>query len=714
MLSILSRAGQGRRLLRGPQSYGCGTVIRSSQDRREDKIKEQQGRRAKWDKMKGSRHKMRLESLPQKGRSGGGQSQLLEARVRRARDQKDKFVAAREFVQRTTATQRERTMAEARILRQRSRQLKQRGTPGLGFTPARFRLLPIENESGTDLTALSNGEGASMSIRELSEQVAKSTFDNIGLRADVVEAAMGILKAQLSARNPFNKDEVRPTEIQALGIPEIMGLTRMAKNKKKKVVEVEGAGPNVFLAAETGSGKTLAYALPLISQLKQEEDAGALRREKRPRALVLVPSRELVKQVTGTLKKIGHTAKMRTVGLHLGVTRRHLRELVEQGPIDVLVSTPGAILRYMGRDPLLSPADIRRLVVDEADSMMDSHSFGDQMDQVLDMVRRANQTQGRREQAVFVSATLPKMIREQIIGRYPDVVHVTTPSLHRAPVKLAQTFVDVSKDYQGHRLNALWYVLRTAATDKHLIIFCNNKVHANMVYRQLYKRGVPSLLLVGGSRPPKKKNAEAAPRRERLTDEEEEERRLAARNSRRAPRGADAWERATWFAGQRIPVEEESVDEVIEESAEESAEADEVEVEDQEVEPVSGVDVSDLKAPIPGFDREEVLRAFVSAGPIPAHLLPPIPAEQTPETEGLAGTRKILVCTDLASRGLDTTCVTHVVLFDFPTTAIDYLHRSGRTARAGTRGKVTALVGKKDRRLAEQIRLAIRQGGVIN
>ncbi|KAJ2334913.1 DEAD-box ATP-dependent RNA helicase 39, partial [Coemansia sp. RSA 2681] len=90
---------------------------------------------------------------------------------------------------------------------------------------------------------------------------------------------------------------------------------------------------------------------------------------------------------------------------------------------------------------------------------------------------------------------------------------------------------------------------------------------------------------------------------------------------------------------------------------------------------------------------------------------------QTAETEGLAGlagSRKILVCTDLASRGLDTTCVTHVVLFDFPTTAIDYLHRSGRTARAGTRGKVTALVGKKDRRLADQIRLAIRQGGVIN
>ncbi|KAJ2780082.1 hypothetical protein GGI18_003855 [Coemansia linderi] len=672
---------------------------------------------------------MRLESLPQKGRGSGGQTQLLEARVRRARDQKERFVQAREFVQRNSTTQRERTMAEARILRQRSRQLKQRGTPGLGFTPARFRLLPIENESGTDLTALSNGEGGSMTIKELSEQVSKSTFDNVGLRADVVEAVKGILKEQLSARNPFGKaePELRPTEIQALGIPEILGLTRMSNKKPKTQQEIDGPGPNVFLAAETGSGKTLAYALPLISQLKQEEEdnarnIGKLRREMRPRALILVPSRELVKQVTSTLKKIGHTAKTRTVGLHLGVSRKHLRELVEQGPIDVLVSTPGAIIRYMGRDPILSPASIRRLVVDEADSMMDSHSFGDQMDEVLDMVRRSNETQGRREQAIFVSATLPKMIREQIIHRYPDVTHVTTPSLHRAPVKLSQTFIDVSKDYQGHRMNALSFVLRTAAADKHLIIFCNNKAHANIVYRQLYKRGVQSLLLVGGSRPPKKagaKETSSKAGRERLSDEEEERLRLIARNSKRAPRGADAWERATWFAGQNDHAAAETAEqpEVDEVEAEEEAVAEDEEVEDTAAEPVSGVDIGDLKAPIPFFDREEVLRAFVSPGPIPPHLLPPLPADQVIESEGSAGpatSRKILVCTDLASRGLDTTCVTHVVLFDFPTTAIDYLHRSGRTARAGTRGKVTALVGKKDRRLADQIRLAIRQGGVIN
>ncbi|PPR96462.1 hypothetical protein GOBAR_AA24211 [Gossypium barbadense] len=67
-----------------------------------------------------------------------------------------------------------------------------------------------------------------------------------------------------------------------------------------------------------------------------------------------------------------------------------------------------------------------------------------------------------------------------------------------------------------------------------------------------------------------------------------------------------------------------------------------------------------------------------------------------------------LVCTDLAARGLDLD-VNHVVMFDFPLNSIDYLHRTGRTARMGAKGKVTSLVAKKDLLLAERIEEAIRK-----
>jgi len=71
-----------------------------------------------------------------------------------------------------------------------------------------------------------------------------------------------------------------------------------------------------------------------------------------------------------------------------------------------------------------------------------------------------------------------------------------------------------------------------------------------------------------------------------------------------------------------------------------------------------------------------------------------------------------MVCTDLAARGLDfgRMKVDHVVNFDFPLNSLDYIHRSGRTARAGSGGKVTNLVAKKDRVLAGEIDNAVKLG----
>ena len=71
-----------------------------------------------------------------------------------------------------------------------------------------------------------------------------------------------------------------------------------------------------------------------------------------------------------------------------------------------------------------------------------------------------------------------------------------------------------------------------------------------------------------------------------------------------------------------------------------------------------------------------------------------------------------MVCTDLAARGLDfgRIKVDHVINFDFPMNALDYIHRSGRTARAGAGGKVTNLVAKKDRILAGEIDSAVKLG----
>ncbi|KAG8052519.1 hypothetical protein GUJ93_ZPchr0001g32869 [Zizania palustris] len=89
-----------------------------------------------------------------------------------------------------------------------------------------------------------------------------------------------------------------------------------------------------------------------------------------------------------------------------------------------------------------------------------------------------------------------------------------------------------------------------------------------------------------------------------------------------------------------------------------------------------------------------------------------VPAEERVENlnkfRNEEGDCPTLVCTDLAARGLDLD-VDHVIMFDFPSNSIDYLHRTGRTARMGAKGKVTSLVAKKDVTLATRIEEAIKR-----
>jgi ATP-dependent RNA helicase MRH4 len=75
---------------------------------------------------------------------------------------------------------------------------------------------------------------------------------------------------------------------------------------------------------------------------------------------------------------------------------------------------------------------------------------------------------------------------------------------------------------------------------------------------------------------------------------------------------------------------------------------------------------------------------------------------------------KVLVVTDLASRGIDTTQVRHVILYDVPHSSIDFIHRLGRTGRMGRRGKATVLVGKGDRRdVVSEVREGMFKGQAL-
>jgi superfamily II DNA/RNA helicase len=78
-------------------------------------------------------------------------------------------------------------------------------------------------------------------------------------------------------------------------------------------------GKSVLMASHTGSGKTLAYLLPLVTRLRKQEDAeGFVSRPKRPRVLVLSPTRELAEQIGSVAKQLAHFAKFRSAVLSAG------------------------------------------------------------------------------------------------------------------------------------------------------------------------------------------------------------------------------------------------------------------------------------------------------------------------------------------------------------------------------------------------------------
>lgn len=93
--------------------------------------------------------------------------------------------------------------------------------------------------------------------------------------------------------------------------------------------------------------------------------------------------------------------------------------------------------------------------------------------------------------------------------------------------------------------------------------------------------------------------------------------------------------------------------------------------------------------------------------------LPPVQRASIIQKFG-SGAIRVLISTDLAARGLDTPWVNHVINFDFPRSLQDYLHRAGRTARAGRGGAVTSFVTGKDRALFEYIELAAKQRRILS
>ncbi|KAG5544724.1 hypothetical protein RHGRI_017240 [Rhododendron griersonianum] len=244
-------------------------------------------------------------------------------------------------------------------------------------------------------------------------EVLASSFEELGLS----EEAMGALEEMgISA----------PTEIQRIGIPCVL------------------KGKSVVLGSHTGSGKTLAYMLPLAQLLRRDEALyGMLMKPRRPRAVVLCPTRELSEQVVFRVaKSISHHARFRTTMVS-GGTRLRPQEDSLNTPIDMVVGTPGRVLQHIEEGNMVY-GDIQYLVLDEADTMFD-RGFGPDIRKFLGPLKnRASKSDDKGFQTVLVSATMTKAVQNLIDDEFQGIEHVRTSTLHKKIASARHDFIKLS------------------------------------------------------------------------------------------------------------------------------------------------------------------------------------------------------------------------------------------------------------------------------
>lgn len=254
------------------------------------------------------------------------------------------------------------------------------------------------------------------------------------------------------------KNFVKPTEIQARAMPLLL--------KGKTVVGV----------AETGSGKTLTYALPVLHLLKTLENKGnPVEEDARPRAVVIVPTRELGEQVSKVFKPFTHTTRLR-VRTVLGGTTLEIAKRNIKGPFEVLVATPGRLVKLLERR-LINLSDVRFFVFDETDQMLDQ-SF------IADARKLVGACPSSRQMALF-SATVSSSVERLIAALFAGAEVVRSRGSHRVVATLTTKNETVPDGKRFPLLEALLAKKVTGGT----LIFTNTREQCDRLAAELKKIG---------------------------------------------------------------------------------------------------------------------------------------------------------------------------------------------------------------------------------
>ena len=244
---------------------------------------------------------------------------------------------------------------------------------------------------------------------------------------------------------------VNPSEVQEGTIPEILD------------------GHDLLAQAQTGTGKTASFGIPMIEKIVDNNYESL-------QALVLVPTRELARQVSEELQKLAkHKKFIKVLAIYGGADMgKQLRELKRGASI--VVGTPGRVMDHMKRKTL-DLCHLKFLVLDEADEMFDM-GFRDDMKTIIEKTNDDRQT-------LFFSATFDNEIKEfsKLYQNNPKKVIIEKKELTAEKIK--QYYLELNRNMKTEILNRLILIHKP----KKSIIFCNTKRMVENLEEEIAQKG---------------------------------------------------------------------------------------------------------------------------------------------------------------------------------------------------------------------------------
>jgi superfamily II DNA/RNA helicase len=254
---------------------------------------------------------------------------------------------------------------------------------------------------------------------------------------------------------------------------------------QQQAIPVVAQGRDVLGCAQTGTGKTASFALPMIDKL-----AAGRARARMPRSLILEPTRELATQVEASFETYGKHHRLSTALLIGGERFGDQERKLDRG-VDVLIATPGRMLDLYERGKILL-SDVRILVIDEADRMLDMGFIPD-VERIVGLLPKTRQT-------LFFSATMPAEIRRLADAFLKDPVEIAVAPPASPAELVAQSLVVVAPEEKREALRQL-----IASEDvKNALIFCNRKRDVDILQRSLTRHGLDAAALHGDMSQPKR------------------------------------------------------------------------------------------------------------------------------------------------------------------------------------------------------------------